>query len=201
MASGESFANKKSLPPRDYLYKHCVSKSATYNKKKYEKCHPKVSPPPPLKWPHVKISQKKLTPRDYLYKHCVWKSATYNKKKYEKCHPKVKNAQNWPIFWPVTFDLLTFDLDFWHVTSYTHDTYTVKVSSRYSIGKGMKSCSLTHSLTDSLTKSIVKGERCHPKTVFEWISWIMEYRVFRVFKFWKSINPIENYAPSWSSLY
>ena len=42
MASGESFANKKSLPPRDYLYKHCVSKSATYNKKKYEKCHPKV---------------------------------------------------------------------------------------------------------------------------------------------------------------
>ena len=60
MASGESFANKKSLPPRDYLYKHCVSKSATYNKKKYEKCHPKVfnSPklPLPLEWPHMKIS-------------------------------------------------------------------------------------------------------------------------------------------------
>ena len=30
------------LCPRDYLYKHCVSNSATYNKKKYEKCQPKV---------------------------------------------------------------------------------------------------------------------------------------------------------------
>ena len=71
----------------------------------------KVSPqsfqlPPPLKWPHVKISQKKnLTPRDYLYKHCVSKSATYNEKKYEKCHPKRKNVQNWPIFDPCDLDL------------------------------------------------------------------------------------------------
>ena len=134
-----------------------------YSDSDIPKCHPKVfnSPktsPASRMAPHENFAKKKLTPRDYLYKHCVWKSATYNKKKYEKCHPKVKNAQNWPIFWPVTFDL-----DFWHVTSYTHDTYTVKVSSRYSIGKGMKSCWRTDSLTDSLTKSIVKGERCHPK--------------------------------------
>ena len=32
---------KKNLTPRDYVYKQCVSKTGTYNKKKYEKCHPK----------------------------------------------------------------------------------------------------------------------------------------------------------------
>ena len=41
---------KKYLTPRDYVYKHFVSKSATYIKKKHEKCHrkvfnyPKISP-------------------------------------------------------------------------------------------------------------------------------------------------------------
>ena len=35
-------SQNKKLTPRDYIYKHCVWKSATYNKKKYEKCHPKV---------------------------------------------------------------------------------------------------------------------------------------------------------------
>ena len=53
--------------------------------------------PPPLEWPHVKISRKKnLTPRDYLYKHLVQKSAPYNKKKYEKCHPEVFTSPNFP---------------------------------------------------------------------------------------------------------
>ena len=33
---------KKKLTPRDYLYKHCVQKSATWNQWKYEKYHPKV---------------------------------------------------------------------------------------------------------------------------------------------------------------
>ena len=41
VAPRENFVKKK-LTPRDYVYKHCVSKPATYNKKKYEKCHPKV---------------------------------------------------------------------------------------------------------------------------------------------------------------
>ena len=60
MASGESFANKKSLPPRDYLYKHCVSKSDTYNKKKYEKCRPKVfTSPTPKIAPHENFAKKK----------------------------------------------------------------------------------------------------------------------------------------------
>ena len=138
-------------------------------KRNMKSATPKFSPPPaPKMATRENFAKKKLTPRDYLYKHCVWKSATYNKKKYEKCHPKVKNAQNWPIFWPVTFDLLTFDLDFWHVTSYTHDTYTVKVSSRYSIGKGMKSCWLTDSLTDSQSQ-LLRVSDATQKMNYEWM--------------------------------
>ena len=30
--------------------------------------------------------------------------------------------QKWPLFWPVTFDLLTNDLDLWGVTRYYQDT-------------------------------------------------------------------------------
>ena len=55
----ENFAKKK-LTPRDYLYKHCVSKSATYIKKKYENVTPKFSTPPAPRMFPCEIFVKKI---------------------------------------------------------------------------------------------------------------------------------------------
>ena len=60
----------------------------------------------------------------------------------------------WLIFGHVTFDLLIHDLDLLHSTRYTQDTSSVKISGWYFIGKMVKSCWLTDSLTHSPTKSL-----------------------------------------------
>ena len=70
---------------------------------------------------------------------------------------KAENGEKWPLVWPVTFDLLAYDLDLWHSTRYTQDTSSVKISDWYSIGKMVKSCWLTDSLTAWLPHSPTKS--------------------------------------------
>ena len=41
---------------------------------------------------------------------------------------KAENGEKLPLVPPVTFDLLTYDLDLWHSTSYTQDKSSVKIS-------------------------------------------------------------------------
>ena len=93
---------KKNLTPRDYVYKHCVSKPATYNKKKYEKCYPKVfnSPktsPTPRMAPCENFKKKNVTTRDYVYKHCVSKSVTYQLKEIWKVSPQIFHHRHLPM--------------------------------------------------------------------------------------------------------
>ena len=75
-----------------------------------------------------------------------------------------KNARKWPHFRPVTFDLLTYDLDPLGVTRYYQDTCCVKISSRSSNGNMVKSWWLPDSLTHWLTENVTsKGWAMPPK--------------------------------------
>ena len=60
--------------------------------------------------------------------------------------------------WPLTFWPLTLILDMWQAIHMTHILW--KFHPDIPSGKGWKA---VDSLTHGLTKSIVKGERCHPK--------------------------------------
>ena len=105
---------------------------------------------------------------------------------------KAKNGEKWPLVRPVTFDLLTYDLDLWHSTRYTQDTSSVKISDWYSIGKMVKSCWLTDSLTASLThqQSHFNGWAMPPK------KWQFYFLRFFLFLLWSYIQNFSSLGPT-----